>query len=408
MKKFLNITVLIMLLVPMFMAPYIETVNAADNRTIRTILEDIEKQKKELEENKNKQTLTNTQITQIKNNIALIQSEITAGQNDIIELNNQIAELEDNIEKKDAEIKKVINFLEISSGESEYLEYIFGAKNFTDFIYRMAITEQLSDYNQKLIDEFNAMIEENRKKEEAIKAKEVELNTKQTELQKEIDKLKSQATILGKEQGNLEDGISKSESQVKALVADGCDMDETVDACYTRLKTLPSDTEFWRPLTYGTITSLWGSRSYYIGSTYYSDFHYGLDIGVGIGTPVYSVANGTVASKMWWDGTGYSLYIYHVINGVKYTSVYEHLKSYNVSVGQNVTKDTVVAYSGNTGQSSGPHLHVGLLTGWAGTEYSYWGSEYMSRLMDPKSKINFPGGYGSFSTRNRNCSLGAC
>ena len=127
-----------------------------------------------------------------------------------------------------------------------------------------------------------------------------------------------------------------------------------------------------------------------------------------IGTPVYAVANGTVASKMYWDGTGYSLYIYHKVNGVKYTSVYEHLNSYNVSVNQNVTKDTIVAYSGNTGVSSGPHLHLSILTGWAGIDYSYWSTTYFNSNVDPKTKINFPAGYGSFETRTRNCSLGPC
>ena len=288
------------------------------------------------------------------------------------------------------------------------MEYIFGAKDFTDFIYRMAITEQLSDYNDKLIKEFNSMIETNKQKKIAIQNKEKELNVKQINLQAEIGKLSSQIATLSREQGDIEDGIKKSEAQVKALIDDGCDMDETVDACYTRLRTLPSDTSFWRPLASSSISSLYGWRSYWIGNTYYEDFHYGLDMRASIGTPVYAVANGTVASKMYWDGTGYSLYIYHKVNGVKYTSVYEHLNSYNVSVNQNVTKDTIVAYSGNTGVSSGPHLHLSILTGWAGIDYSYWSTAYFNSNVDPKTKINFPAGYGSFDTRTRNCSLGPC
>lgn len=402
-KKIFNITLIIMLLSTIFCVPFAEDVRAADNRTIRSILADIERQKKELAENKNKQTLTNAQITTIKNNISLIQAEIAQGQSDIVQLNKEIDELEDQIDKKDLEMKKVINFLEVSSGESEYLEYVFGAKSFTDFIYRMAISEQLTKYNDDLITEFNSLIEQNRVKEESIKKKEAELNVKQTNLQTEIDKLKYQASILGQEEGNLEDGINKSEAQVRALVNDGCDMDETVDACYQRLKTLPSDTSFWRPLNYGSISSVYGPRNYAP-----SPYHYGLDIAVPEGTPVYAVANGTVLSRNYWSGTGYALYVIHMVNGEKYTSVYEHLSSYNSNAGDNVTKDTVIAYSGNTGQSTGPHLHIGMLTGWAGVEYSYWGSEYYARLFDPRIKINFPGGYGSFSTRTRNCSLGAC
>lgn len=405
-KKVINILLIFVLLVPMFVAPYV--VNAADNRTIKSILADIEQQKKDLADKQNQQTLTEAQIKEVKNNITLIDANIKKGQQDIIDLNNQIAELQVEIEAKDAEMRKIVNFLQVSNGESEYLEYTFGAKTFTDFIYRMAITEQLTAYNDKLITEYNEMIESNKAKTEEIKATEIKLQSQQVELQAQISKLSTQVASLSREQGDIADGISKSEAQVKALIADGCDENETVDACYARLKTLPSDTEFWRPLNSGTISSLFGWRNYYIGSTYYEDFHYGLDISVGVGTPVYAVANGTVASRMYWAGTGYALYIYHKVNGVKYTSVYEHLSGYAVSVDQNVTKDTVVAYSGNTGQSSGPHLHISIITGWAGIDYAYWGQTYMNSNVDPKTKINFPAGYGSFSTRSRNCSLGAC
>ncbi len=402
----MNILLIFVLLVPMFVAPYV--VDAADNRTIKSILADIEQQKKDLADKQNQQTLTEAQIKEIKNNITLIDANIKKGQQEIIDLNNQIAELQVEIEAKDAEMRKIVNFLQVSNGESEYLEYTFGAKTFTDFIYRIAITEQLTDYNDRLITEYNEMIESNKAKAEEIKSKEIQLQAQQADLQVQISKLTSQIASLSREQGDLADGISKSEAQIKALKADGCKDDETVDACYTRLKTLPSDTEFWRPLNYGTISSLFGWRSYYIGSTYYEGFHYGLDVAVAVGTPVYSVANGSVASQLYWSGTGYALYIYHLVNGVKYTSVYEHLSGYAVPVGQNVTKDTVVAYSGNTGQSSGPHLHISILTGWAGLDYTYWGPTYMSSNVDPKTKINFPAGYGSFTTRSRNCSLGAC
>jgi murein DD-endopeptidase MepM/ murein hydrolase activator NlpD len=406
-KKVINISLIFVLLVPMFVAPYV--VNAADNRTIKSILADIEAQKKALSDKKNQQTLTEAQIREVKNNITLIDANIKKGQQEVIDLNNQIAELQIEIKAKDAEMRKIVNFLEVSNGESEYLEYTFGAKTFTDFIYRMAITEQLTAYNDKLINEYNAMIESNKAKTEEIKAKELKLQSQQVELQVQISKLSTQVASLSREQGDLADAINKSEAQIRSLLADGCTENETIDACYTRTRNLPSDTEFWRPLNFGTISSLFGWRTYYLYGKEISDFHYGLDISVPVGTPVYAVANGNVANKMQWAGTGYVLYVFHKVNGVKYTSVYEHLSGYAVSPGQNVTKDTVIAYSGNTGQSSGPHLHVSIIYGWLGDGYdSYWDINYMNNNVDPKTKINFPAGYGSFTTRNRNCSLGAC
>ena len=405
-KIIFNLVLTFVFVFPYIMTPY--NADAADNRTIKSILEDIEKQKKELEENKQQQQLTDQQITSIKNNISLIDSQIKEGNQQIINLNNEIADLEIEIKEKEEEIKKIINFLQVSSGESEYMEYIFGAQDFTDFIYRVAITEQVTDYNDKLVKEFNQMIEENKQKQEDIRKKEIELSKKQEQLQGEISKLRSQITSLSREQGDIEDGLKKSESMVKGLINLGCNETETVDACYARVNSLPVDTEFWRPLNSGTITSLYGWRSYWYNNAQITDFHYGLDISVPIGTPVYAVAAGQAKIKAYWPGTGYTLYVYHNINGVKYTSVYEHLNGYNVAENQYVTKDTIIAYAGNTGESTGPHLHLSILKGWAGLDYNLWGGQYYNNNVDPKTKINFPSGYGSFSTRTRNCSKGSC
>ena len=56
----------------------------------------------------------------------------------------------------------MFRFYQITDGENSYLEYIFGAKTFTDFIYRISIVEQISKYNNELIDEMNQLIEENK------------------------------------------------------------------------------------------------------------------------------------------------------------------------------------------------------------------------------------------------------
>ena len=52
-----------------------------------------------------------------------------------------------------------MKFVQISNGETNYLEYIFGATDFTDFIYRVSVAEQLGEYNDRLIKEYNADIE---------------------------------------------------------------------------------------------------------------------------------------------------------------------------------------------------------------------------------------------------------
>jgi len=83
-------------------------------------------------------------------------------------------------------------------------------------------------------------------------------------------------------------------------------------------------------------------------------WHNGMDLRAELGTPVYAVANGTV--KVSKDNpTGYGLYI--VINHGKWGSLYAHLSQYNTFVDQEVKAGQLIGYSGNTGNSTAPHLH---------------------------------------------------
>lgn len=356
-------------------------------KTINGLQQEINDAKKQIEENKNKKQLTQEQIQTVNANISLIDKEIKDGEAKVIALNEESIKLANKIEEKKEEIKKIINFFQLSNGEETYLEYVFGAATFTDFIYRKAITEQLTKYNKNLVKEFDEMIKANRKKTEEIAEQEKELLKKQANLQSEIVKLRYQTNLLEKDTGDLEDGILEAQKTLNDLRRLGCGENEEARACYDRLNTLPVDTQFWRPTNTGVITSYFGPRTYpYVG------FHYGIDIGIPIGTPVYAIAAGKVASFNYWNGTGYVVYVYHNINGVKYTSVYEHLDRYNTYVGAIVDKNTVIAFSGNTGNSTGPHLHLSILNGWAGIDYILWSNSYFNNNLNPITKINFPHG----------------
>ena len=105
-----------------------------------------------------KKQMTEAQINTVKNNIATLNREISAMQDESKKLEEEIKQLDKDIATKKEEIKKVMNYYQLSSGENEYLEYVFEAADFTDFIYRMAIAEQLSSYNDKLVDEYSAKL----------------------------------------------------------------------------------------------------------------------------------------------------------------------------------------------------------------------------------------------------------
>lgn len=88
--------------------------------------------------------------------------------------------------------------------------------------------------------------------------------------------------------------------------------------------------------------------------------HSGIDIAVPIDTPVKSIAEGKViAARTGMRGYGTGVFIDHgIINGKHVVSEYGHLNSYNVKIGDKIKKGQVIAKSGNTGISTGPHLHL--------------------------------------------------
>jgi murein DD-endopeptidase MepM/ murein hydrolase activator NlpD len=88
------------------------------------------------------------------------------------------------------------------------------------------------------------------------------------------------------------------------------------------------------------------------------EFHKGLDLEANYGTPVHATAAGTVASAGWDGGFGLKVDIDH---GNGYHTWYAHLSRASVAPGQRVTKGELIALSGSSGESTGPHLHYQLM-----------------------------------------------
>ena len=128
----------------------------------------------------------------------------------------------------------------------------------------------------------------------------------------------------------------------------------TYDLELKKIDTFVSNGCFYWPTDGTTITSRFGLRNAPTEGA--STNHGAIDIGVPEGTNVYATSSGKVTVAGAVSGYGYAVYIDHG-NGI--VSRYGHLKAggIKVSVGQQVTAGQVIALSGNTGISTGPHLH---------------------------------------------------
>ena len=102
----------------------------------------------------------------------------------------------------------------------------------------------------------------------------------------------------------------------------------------------------------GVLTSPFGLRRNPFGSGL--EFHTGIDISVAVGTPVRASGRGTVSFTGWLGAYGKTVIVDH---GYGLQSLYAHNSEILVQPGQKVERGEVLARSGNTGRSTGPHIH---------------------------------------------------
>ncbi|PSM52781.1 hypothetical protein CRN67_01940 [Campylobacter blaseri] len=123
------------------------------------------------------------------------------------------------------------------------------------------------------------------------------------------------------------------------------------------------------PLNFKGITDNYGIRIHPISKV--EKFHQGIDLRASVGTPLYATANGVVEySGMTSSGYGYLVIISHNFG---FETRYAHMQNKQVvRAGEFIKKGDLIGYSGNTGYSTGPHLHYEV--------------RFLSRTLDP---INF-------------------
>ena len=290
-----------------------------------------------------------------------VESEISSIEKQMEDIAVQVDNIQKEIDKKDEQMKDIMSFVQVTNGDSNYLEYIFGATDFTDFIYRISVAEQLGDYNEELIEDYNEDVKK-------LDKKNAELNTKQEELNKKQSELTVLEAKLNKEIETLQSGmVSKDQAyktQIKLIQSmkdRGCDGDDTVTSCQSKGGSLVSVNGTYMPISKGYVTSDYGYRSYGGG-----EFHTGIDFSRSVaGDAVYPIADGEVILLDYNRSCGnHIVYVKHNINGHSYITSYWHLSSWSVRVGQKVSYSTRIGSMAgrNTGDacSGGIHVHLNL------------------------------------------------
>lgn len=346
------------------------------NQKIQETKDNLNEVNSQKEESQNKVNDLASQIDSYETQINSLKSEIETKTNEVNELQKKLDELEAEREKNQSLLdERLVTLYE--AGEVSYLDMLLSSTDLTEFISSYYMIETLTAADKELIQNLENDKQEIADTQEKVNASLDEIETKKSELetvQQQLSEAKNEEQTkvdeLTEQSHDLESDVEEYEKKMKELDAKEKAQEAALQKKYEEAKKKAeqenssssssssgsssnsggsvSSQGFIRPVKTGSITA----------TMYYSSgkYHGAVDFGVSVGTPVYAAADGIVVTSTWGgsDSYGYYIKIKHY-NGL-YT-LYAHASSLVVSVGQEVKQGQLIMYSGNTGNSTGPHLH---------------------------------------------------
>ena len=285
--------------------------NKVEAKTLQDLYNELDVLEKKREAANNNQKLTESEINKLNSEIATINSNITITKNEIVQAEKDVKKSEEEISNKKEETNDYLLFLQLSNSGNTYLEYLFDAEDYTDFIYRYAVVSQMSEYNNNLINDLEKLIEELGEKKKNLSAKEKKLEMQRNEFNSKLITLRSNLKDIKAEGYDIDDDIKVLKRQINNYKNMGCSLNQDLSVC-----TKVPYADGWKyPLKSGCVTSEYtgfNERTDYSGG----GDHHAIDLGCNPeGTPVYAAAAGVVRRIARYNCGGNAVYIYHIVNG---------------------------------------------------------------------------------------------
>ena len=371
-------------------------------------IDDLKKQKLEVAAKKETiqgeiDVLVDEQASVMEQKEALdLQNELTRQEIEII--NEEIDLFISAIEAKEIELEFAVDTEETQktrfrtrvrameeTGVADYLSCLFKATSFSDLLTRINEISMVLEYDKMLEDEYikaRENVEALKSEYEAIKEEQEvvfqELEAKKAQLEADIEA----ATALIKK---LEEEIETNRAKYLEVLAQEKAFQAEINSKIAELQRQEEEAKKAAEANGGSYTGPSGSTGVYQwpvpgyrpGSAYgwrmhpifkENRFHAGEDVGAPSGTSILAADGGTVATATFSSSYGNYVMINH---GSGRVTLYAHMSSMAVSVGQSVTKGQVIGYVGSTGWSTGPHLHFEVRVNGATTDpKQYFGGNY--------------------------------
>jgi len=384
--------------------------NAYSSSEIRKQINELKKQKTEIEaqikdvkeqykENENEIADIVARKNVIDQEIGLLKAEILNINEQISSFNVLIADKQDELDHAEEryntlneENKLRIRAME-EDGSVSYWEVLFKANDFSDLLDRLNMVEEIAASDQRRLKELAEAAENVEIAQKELEQEKAELQVTKAELdatQEELDAKREEANALLQELLAKGEELEELEAQFQIQKTEFLDAIAAKEQEYNQAKleewlaymatytTVPPETSapvggttssgnggsaggtvsnstWLRPCSYVKMTSPFGMREAPTAGA--STYHQGVDLAGPEGTPIYATRAGRVTTASYSNSAGYYVSINH-LDG--YSSIYMHMTNYVVSAGSTVSAGQLIGYMGNTGISTGSHLHFGI------------------------------------------------
>ena len=365
-RKIVSIFLVVVLTFAMTISPVLA-------QTAQERKNELEDQRDDVKEQKNE--ITNQKKT-VMEEISDLEDEISEYESQISKLNSKTTELKKSIEKNEKEITKLEAeyeekqeaFIErmvimYEKGQTTYLDALLSADSMVSFISSYYMINEMADADRTMMESIKQQKEKIEETKAKLEEEKKEITTSKTEIENKTEKLnsakeskQSKVNSLTSEEKKLQAKIDEFNSAIKKAekeIEAAANKANGYQGSFSGTLSWPISTSSWG---WNIITSGYGRRDQPTSGA--STSHKALDIGISY-QPVYAPADGYVVMAGWASGYGNFIMIKH--SNSLYTC-YGHLSGYNVSSGQTVKRGQRIATSGNTGISTGPHLHFEVRT----------------------------------------------
>lgn len=345
------------------------------------------------------------QLNEISGKVKEFESRLSKKRQEIADTESALNKAKEQEKKQYRNMKKRIQFM-YENGQTSYVEMLLSADSFTDFLNAVEYITQISQYDRKMLKEYQNMQVTIADTQKTLETDYASLQSLQAKVQEEKQAVAALESAKKGELNAVADDLTDAQSVAKAYEAEIQAQNEVIaqiqaaqkraaeqqaaqqqaqaaeenqgatDAAgenqNTAQNTTPSGngqstgSMMWPCPSSKRVTSDYGPRTSPTNGA--SSNHKGIDIGAAYGADIVAADGGTVLVATYSSSGGNYVIIDH---GGGLCTVYMHASSLTVSAGQTVSKGQVIAKVGSTGISTGNHLHFGVTLN--GVYVSPWG-----------------------------------